>query len=138
MRAERAAGRPGATGGLPARVCFRARHGRASRPSHPLGKAKPLWAAAFLLALAGCGSTPGGGRGVEGASRVDHVELMALPTAVNINDTPGADGLQVRVYLFQLSQPQAVLLGRGNLDFLLFEGHVGRAEVPRTRPIQIW
>lgn len=99
---------------------------------------------AILLALAaastGCG--PQGQsvsmrRPPQPVNQVDRIELFSSIAAINFDSEPTPDGIQVRVLLYQLSQPHPVLV-RGTLDFLLFEGKISAAEFSASRPFRRW
>lgn len=70
--------------------------------------------------------------------RVDQVHvLVSPPTVLNWDDTPGPDGVQVNVYLSVMSRAEPVL-GKGTLDFLLFEGRVPKGSVATSQPYFTW
>jgi len=76
---------------------------------------------------------------VQGPSpTIDKLELQALPTVVNLDDKPGADGVQVKLYLWRIEEPLAVALERGTVEFLLYEGRVPRAKLHATEPARTW
>ncbi len=103
--------------------------------------AASLALAACLLAV-GCGAD--GGRGTVPVTppppvdRVDALELWASPpAAVNWDDSPGPDGVQVRLYLFQTVRPQPVLVN-GTIEFRLYAGRVNRGGDPGAEPLKVW
>jgi hypothetical protein len=106
---------------------------------------RPCLVAGGLLAAlaAGCASTvrsptaPAAPAKASGAVRV--VNLQAMPTAVNWDDKPGPDGLRVRVYLFrgEGDQPDPVL-GKGSLEFRLYEGALRQGDLAAATPIRTW
>lgn len=95
----------------------------------------------LCLSVSACRTDSGGSTAAppvaRPSQRVDAVQLMTPPTAMNWDDRPGPDGVPVTVYLFRLDDPQPVTLRSGNLDFLMFEGRVGR-EALSTEPFQTW
>ncbi|MFO8014440.1 MAG: VCBS repeat-containing protein [Phycisphaerae bacterium] len=69
--------------------------------------------------------------------RADALELWASPpAAVNWDDTPGPDGVQVRLYAFQVARPDPVMLS-GTLEFRLYAGRV-RGGDPDAEPLKVW
>jgi len=97
--------------------------------------------AACLLA-AGCGTESGRGTvplaPPSPVERVDALELWASPpAAVNWDDAPGPDGVQVRLYLFQAARPQPVLV-KGTIEFRLYAGRVNRSGDPGSEPLKVW
>jgi len=106
-----------------------------------------LVTAAALLA-AGCGRPPPGAKAKElrtvshtpprPVDRADGVHLLvAPPTALNWDDVPGPDGVQVQVFLTQAGRSEPVLI-KGTLECLLFEGRVQREQVTGARPLVTW
>jgi len=89
------------------------------------------------LAAAATGCAPPGSLAPAPVARVDQITLLALPTALNWDNQPGADGVQTIVHLFCRS-PAAPVLATGKLEFLLYEGRISREELPRTEPFHIW
>ena len=74
--------------------------------------------------LGGCGSMR---RGVSQTppnpvDRVDAINLWAVPpAAINWDDMPGPDGVQVNVFLYQADRAEPVLI-KGTLEFVMLEG----------------
>jgi hypothetical protein len=69
--------------------------------------------------------------------RADALELWASPpAAVNWDDTPGPDGVQVRLYAFQVARPQPVMLS-GTLEFRMYAGRVARGDTD-AEPFKVW
>jgi hypothetical protein len=69
---------------------------------------------------------------------VEALQLQSLPTVVNLDDRPGADGVQMRLYMFHPREPMAVALERGTVEFLLYEGRVRRAQLETSEPHHAW
>ena len=91
---------------------------------------------------AGCGAETGRATvsptPPEPVDRVDALELWASPpAAVNWDDSPGPDGVQVRLYLFRASRPQPVLVS-GTIEFRLYAGRVNRGGDPGADPLKVW
>jgi hypothetical protein len=103
--------------------------------------ASSLALVACLLA-AGCG-TDSGRRTVPATppapvDRVDALELWASPpAAVNWDDAPGPDGVQVRLYLFQAVRPDPVMVN-GAIEFRLYAGRLSRSGDPGAEPLKVW
>ncbi|MBM4017164.1 MAG: hypothetical protein FJ288_02370 [Planctomycetes bacterium] len=104
----------------------------------PLGRS--LLLAAALCLAAGCG---GPQRSVsrmppKPVDRVDAIDLWAVPpAAINWDDVPGPDGVQVSVYLYQASRAEPVLV-RGNLEFTMYEGRRPREGLQAATPLRTW
>lgn len=69
-------------------------------------------------------------------AEVDSILLQALPAAVNWDDRPGPDGLQVRVLFFRRGRALPVTVS-GMLEFALYEGNVAR-DTPAAQPFHTW
>lgn len=98
----------------------------------------------ILLAL-GCSPQKQAIRKVDGGTkssaplpRVDAISLQAMPTAVNWDDQPGPDGLQIRLHLFQQTQPMPVVLERGQLEAVIYEGRVKAKQLSAAKPFYKW
>lgn len=70
--------------------------------------------------------------------KVDHINLQTAPTALNWDGKPGADGIEARVFLFQVKQPKPVALERGTLELLVYEGRVEPNNLSTTKPEYVW
>ena len=95
------------------------------------------------LALAGCAEGEFGRTSVsptppKPVAQVDAVELWASPpAAINWDDKPGPDGVQVRLYLFQVGRPQPVMVD-GAIEFRMYAGRVSHGGVPEVDPFKVW
>lgn len=69
---------------------------------------------------------------------IDKVELAAIPTVLNLDDQPGADGVQVQLRLWRAEQPLAALLERGVVEFVMYDGKVPPAQLHAAKPHQVW
>ena len=56
---------------------------------------------------------------------------------MNWDGVPGADGLEVRLHLFQYSRQLPVTV-KGSLEFLLYEGVVRPGEFAKARLYHTW
>ena len=72
---------------------------------------------------------------------VDKVDKVALrispPMPLNWDDTPGLDGLQAQVNLFQVDQPLSVTV-EGTLEFMLYEGRGTAQVLAGKEPFRTW
>jgi len=104
--------------------------------------------AALSLAVVACflGAGCGGGSGRGAVSltpprpvdQVDALELWATPpAAINWDEVPGPDGVQVRLYLYQLGQPQPVMVD-GDVEFQMYAGRLKQDSRPDTEPFKVW
>jgi len=73
--------------------------------------------------------------------RVDTMELESFPSAVNLDKVPGPDGVHLRLRMYDLgnrSKPKTVILSRGHVEFILFEGKITGNDVGTTEPTHVW
>ena len=90
--------------------------------------------------LGGCGSMR---RGVSQTppnpvDRVDAINLWAVPpAAINWDDMPGPDGVQVNVFLYQADRAEPVLI-KGTLEFVMLEGRRPREGLEGATPFRTW
>jgi hypothetical protein len=72
-------------------------------------------------------------------ANVDAMELSASPTAMNWDDKPGPDGIEVVLMCYQIpnSQPVPVTVA-GTMEFQLFEGVVAPEKLSEARPFHVW
>ena len=72
------------------------------------------------------------------ADKADAINLWATPpAAINWDDLPGPDGVQLRVFLFQAEQPQSVLV-KGTLEFMMYAGRVQSTNLESAQPLRTW
>lgn len=72
----------------------------------------------FLAALAGCvESNPN--KPPEPVQEIDHIDLFTGSVAVNLDATPGLDGVVANVYTFRVNQPTEQLVS-GEMDLLMY------------------
>ena len=111
---------------------------------------------AVSLALAGCTTNGGPGPGNGGATarpvdpaappmpspHVDAIELAANPPIAIESDStrPGPEGVGLQLWFYSLSQNQALMLNRGIVEFLLYEGNVRDTEIVSGAavPFKVW
>jgi hypothetical protein len=90
--------------------------------------------------LAGCGPAR---KGVsltppKPVDRVDAIDLWAVPpAAINWDDVPGPDGIQVNVFLYQASRAEPVLV-KGTIEFTMYEGRQPREGLEAAPALRKW
>jgi hypothetical protein len=90
--------------------------------------------------LGGCGPAR---RGVSQTppnpvDRVDAINLWAVPpAAINWDDVPGPDGIQVNVFLYQADRAEPVLI-KGTIEFVMYEGRRPRDGPETVKPLRTW
>jgi len=90
-------------------------------------------------AAAGCAETAPGRVGEHPpppVAAVDHIYPELWPAPVNLDETPGPDGLQASVLFFLRARPLPVTVS-GTVELLLFDGRVGRAEAETVKPLLV-
>lgn len=89
--------------------------------------------AGLLVALAvGCATNGGGG------GDVSEVHLFGVPVALNLDGSPGPDAVGVRIYASGSGIARGVIIRRGVLEVLMFDGAVGQTEVKSRQPLKVW
>jgi len=100
-----------------------------------------MWMTAVMLTACatGGGDAPQTARSATATAsqRIDVIQLMTPPTAINWSDQAGPDGVPVTVYLFRRDRAEPVTLLSGEITFLLYEGRVGM-EALRRDPLHSW
>ena len=95
---------------------------------------------------AGCGGPAPGAKELKSVSAtpprpvdvVDRVDFWAAPpAAINWDEIPGPDGVQARVFLFQMNRADPVLVS-GSLEFLMYPGRIRQGEPPPADPLKVW
>lgn len=67
---------------------------------------------------------------------ITQIHLLTGPTALDFDRVPGPDGFAVRVYATSPKTPSTVLISRGRLEVLMYDGlHTTNAA---TQPRQVW
>jgi len=93
----------------------------------------------FCWFVSGCatGSRSGAGLGSGAeAGPVDQVYLMAMPLALNLDQAPGGDGFQVKVYAVSRNQPKPLPILEGSIEILMYDGVLqGKTE---SAPLKAW
>jgi len=95
---------------------------------------------AAVVALAGCGPAR---KGVSPTppKPVDHADAIDLwavpPAAINWDDIPGPDGVQVNVFLYLADRAEPVLV-KGTLEFTMYEGRRPREGLEAAPPFRTW
>jgi hypothetical protein len=70
--------------------------------------------------------------------QVDKLELESLPSAVNLDDVPGPDGIKLALRLYSLKQPLAFVLQKGEIEFVIYEGTVKEADIAAASVFHSW
>lgn len=66
---------------------------------------------------------------------VHHIDLMTQPVAANLDGAPGADGLQIKIYLYHKDK---TIFGGGTLNVMLFDGNDSQGDLRNGKPIHTW
>lgn len=65
------------------------------------------------------------------------IHLLTAPTALDFDRAPGPDGFAVRVYATSPKTPNTVLISRGRLEVLMYDGLPG-TNAADIKPRQVW
>lgn len=101
--------------------------------SRRIGLRAGLCAGLLSAVAAGCATDRGGGGG-----GVSEVHLFGVPVALNLDGAPGPDAVGVRIYVSSAGVARGVVIRRGVLEVLLFDGAVGQTEVKGRQPRKVW
>ena len=70
--------------------------------------------------------------------RVDKIELFAAPpAAINWDNVPGVDGVQVRILMYQVDRPEPILV-KGTVEFLMYGGRLEQESASTPTPLKVW
>jgi hypothetical protein len=108
----------------------------------PLRALAALMLLSLLLGSPGCGTSgppakppPGG---ASAAPRVDELNLVTMPVAVNLESKLGINGINVKVYASDYQRPKTQPVKDGTLEILMFEGLVGDSFDQTNRCRHLW
>lgn len=93
---------------------------------------------AFLILClgAGCSSAPKPAPFSVGGEIVQ-LNLLTMPVGLNLDGQPGVDGVAVKVYANNASNPKTIPIPSGTLEILAWDGTLfGKTNVPP--PLKIW
>ena len=78
----------------------------------------------IVAVLGGCAtSRPGGSSSSRSdQTRIDELNLLAMPVAINLDSVPGVDGFAIQVYAVDRSRPKTQAIQNGTLDILMYDG----------------
>jgi len=96
----------------------------------------------LLLASSGCGTSrpaakPAPGR-ASPAPRVDELNLVTMPVAVNLESKLGINGISVKVFAGDYQRPKTQPIKDGTLQILMFDGLVGDSFDQTNRCRHLW
>lgn len=73
----------------------------------------------------------------EPVGHVDRVSIFAMPTAVNLDEIPGPDGIRIQVYFYRVDQDMPVTV-KGTVEVLMYEGQLRAGDLLKSRPFFTW
>jgi len=89
----------------------------------------------LCLLLTACasksGATSPGSR-----TTINELNLLAMPVAVNLDDTPGADGVVLKLFAANRGHPRTLPLRSGTLEIAAYPGTPSPAALPE--PFHLW
>lgn len=94
-----------------------------------------LWIGLILLCPS-CATSPIASAGKP--SSIQEINLLSMPMALNLDDTPGADGLAVKIFAISAASPKPVPIPNGKLEILLFDGTTTAGDSYNPDPLHIW
>ncbi len=72
------------------------------------------------------------------ASPVDTLVLLSAPVAVDVEPTPGPDGIAVHLYALSQTKTKALEISAGQLEVLLFDGVINEQTPADVKPLRVW
>ena len=73
----------------------------------------------------------------EPVTKVDHIDILSMPAALNFDHRPGPDGVRVTVYLYRLDRPEPVTI-EGTLELMVYEEKVSPSDLHTREPFHVW
>jgi hypothetical protein len=92
------------------------------------------WLLLLTLMLAGCAGT--GGR--TSGARVEQLDLLLTPMALDLDGQPGLDGFGARIYASNRRSSSGVVISDGRLEIQLFDGVIPAEEAAAAKPLRVW
>lgn len=113
-----------------------ARHFLHSRTVHGFSSLCFLCA---CLTLLGCAShRRSATERVSRSSDIAEIILWAMPLALNLDKSPGADGFAIKVYAVSSNDPKTQPIRSGQLDILMFDGALVGSVTETNQPRRVW
>jgi len=69
---------------------------------------------------------------------ITEINVLSAPVALNFDSLPGADGLSLRIYPANATQPKCPPITEGTLEILLYDGVVTSTEMATAKPLHVW
>ncbi len=90
------------------------------------------------ILLAGCASTPESKPDAKKPFPIDTLVLISAPAAVNVDGTPGPDGIAVKLFGTSESKSRTLPLENGTLEVLMFDGVINEQTPATAKPLHVW
>lgn len=94
------------------------------------------------LALSGCAISKPSGSPSPGStlsqSRINEINVLAMPVALNLDSEPGVDGFAIKVYAVDASRPKTQPIQDGTLDILMYDGLLREITPDTSRYRRVW
>lgn len=99
----------------------------------------------LALTLTGCVTVNESGRTIqpmpEPAARVDRLSVLTSPAPINLDDQPGADGMEIHLYMYKTEPPDRVLPAAptdGHVEIFLYDGRAQISDIDRRTALKQW
>ena len=69
---------------------------------------------------------------------IRELNLLSMPMALNLDSKPGADGIAVKVFANDATNPKTVPIMKGKLEIFMYDGVVGFDATNIPPPLHIW
>ena len=91
-----------------------------------------IWVGLVVTPIAGC--VTGGSQG----NGISVIHLFGMPVALNLDPTPGPDGIGIRIYASAPGVDQGIEIRQGSLEVLMLDGVVTEAQAKAAKPRKVW
>ncbi|MBI2946413.1 MAG: hypothetical protein HYY23_02130 [Verrucomicrobia bacterium] len=100
-----------------------------------------IWLALVCsVALAGCAAPKPGGspQSRSNQTRIDELNVLAMPVPLNLDALPGVDGFAIQVYAVDRQKPKTQPIREGTLDVLMYDGLLKQVTPDESRCRHVW
>jgi hypothetical protein len=73
-----------------------------------------------------------------GGGPIEEINLLAVPVALNLDQTPGLDGFVLKIYATTRKRAKPIPIEEGKVEVLMFDGMVGLTGTGSRKPLHIW
>lgn len=75
---------------------------------------------------------------VRSSSRIQELHLFTVPSAMDLDGKPGADGFEVRIYASTAEKAKGLPINQGRLEVLMWDGVLSSQKGSTNKPLHSW